>query len=131
MGVNAYRKTIANTENPRQIERRLLSEATAQLRQHLSYDLLQDPESKLKAQVDGLRDAIWKNQQIWHALKFDLMEEGNALPAELRASLISLALWVERHSAGVLEGKQKLKPLIDVNLGIIRGLNSETGHNSE
>lgn len=131
MGVTAYRKTIASTEAPRQIERRLLSEVTSQMRQHLEYDLLQDPESKLKALANGLRDAIWRNQKIWNALKFDLMEPENQLPEELRASLISLAIWVERHSPGVMEGKQKLKPLIDINLSVIRGLSGDTSSDAE
>lgn len=131
MSINAYRKTIASTESPRQIERRLLTEVTSQLLEHIEYDTLQDPEGKLRAQADGLREALWKNGQIWQALKFDLMEAENAFPPQLRASLISLALWVERHTNGVLKGTQKLGPLIDVNRTIIRGLSGDTGQSKE
>ena len=131
MSINAYRKTIASTESPRQIERRLLSEVTSQLLGHIAYDTLQDPESKLRAQADGLREVLWKNSQIWQALRYDLMEPENALQPQLRAGLISLALWVEKHTASVLEGKQKLGPLIDINRSIIRGLNGDSGQSRE
>lgn len=127
MSISAYRKTIAKTETPRQIERRLLTEVTSKLLEHIDFDLLTDAESKLAALDGDLRDAIWRNEQIWLALKFDLMESENALTPQLRASLISLALWVERHSIAVLTGKQKIGPLIDVNRSIIRGLSGDTG----
>ena len=125
MGIRAYRKTIAQTETPRQIERRLFSEVTSDLKEQIDFDLLDDPESKLASLSQGLRQIVHRNQRIWQTLRFDLMESGNALDPALRASLISLALWVERHSTGVLEGTQKIKPLVDVNLSIIRGLSGD------
>ncbi len=129
MSIHAYRKTIANTESPRQIERRLLSEATSKLLDHIDYDALQDGESKLAALSNGLGDAIHTNARLWRALMYDLMEAENALPPPLRANLISLALWVERHSNGVLAGTQKIGPLIDVNRSIARGLGGDHGQN--
>lgn len=131
MSINAYRKTIANTESPRQIERRLLSEATSKLLEHIEYDTLQDGESKLAVLANGLSDAIHTNVRLWRALMYDLMEKENALPPQLRASLISLALWVERHSNGVLSGRQKIGPLIDINRSIARGLGGDSGQNGE
>lgn len=131
MGIRAYRKTIAQTETPRQIERRLLTEVTADLKEQLQFDLLQDAESKLNLLAQGLRETVCRNQRIWQVLKFDLIESENALDPALRANLISLALWVERHCTGVLEGKLKIKPLIDVNLNIIRGLNGDPGQGRE
>ena len=131
MSINAYRKTIANTESPRQIERRLLTEVTAQLLEHIEYDAIQDAESKLAAQANGLRDILWQNSRIWQALRFDLMDAENALPPQMRATLISLALWIERHTNGVMAGKMKIGPLIDVNRSIIRGLSGDTGQSRE
>ncbi|MCE8008964.1 flagellar biosynthesis regulator FlaF [Aestuariivita sp.] len=131
MGINAYRQTIAKTEAPRQIERRLLSEATSLLLQHTDFDALETKEEKLAALSGGVRDAIWKNEQIWLAFKFDLAEQENGLPPQVRASLISLALWVEKHSVGVLRGTQKIKPLIDINRSIIRGLSGDASEEGE
>lgn len=131
MGISAYRKTIAQTESPRQIERRLLTEVTAELKEHVRFDMLPDAESKLALLAQGLRETVWRNQRIWQALRFDLMEAENALDPILRARLISLALWVERHGTKILEGKQKIRPLIDVNLSIIRGLSADEGQSRE
>jgi flagellar protein FlaF len=50
------------------------------------------------------------------------MHDGNALPVELRAQLISLAEWVRRHSHAVLSGHDGVAPLIDINTSIMRGL---------
>lgn len=125
MSINAYRKTIADTQPPRDIERRLLSGVTSQLVEYGRFDSLVESEEKLNALSNGLGDVIWHNQKIWLALKFDLVEEKNALPPPLRAGLLSLALWVERHSVGVMRGTHKIKPLIDVNLSIIKGLSGD------
>ena len=131
MSISAYRKTIATTESPRQIERRLLSEATSKLLEHIEYDTLTDGESKLRVQANGLQEALSENLRLWQALMFDLMEGENGLPPQLRASLISLALWVQRQTSGVLAGKQKIGPLIDVNRSVARGLGGDTGQTGE
>lgn len=131
MSINAYRKTIAHTEQPRQIERRLLSEVTAELKDHIDFDILQNPEGKLSALNDGLRTIIIRNQKIWQVLMHDLMESENLLDPALRANLISIALWVDRHSTAVLKGDKKIMPLITVNLSLIRGLSGDSGNVGE
>lgn len=131
MSINAYRKTIAHTEQPRQIERRLLSEVTAELKDHIDFDILQNSEGKLSALNDGLRTKIIRNQKIWQVLMHDLMESENLLDPALRANLISIALWVDRHSTAVLKGDKKIMPLITVNLSIIRGLSGDSGNVGE
>lgn len=128
MSINAYRKTIAHTEQPRQIERRLLSEVTAELKDHIDFDIIQNSEGKLSALSDGLRVIIVRNQKIWQVLMHDLMESENLLDPALRANLISIALWVDRHSIAVLKGDKKIMPLITVNLSIIRGLSGDSGN---
>lgn len=131
MSINAYRKTIAHTEQPRQIERRLLSEVTAELKDHIDFDILQNSEGKLSALNGGLRTKIIRNQKIWQVLMHDLMESENLLDPALRANLISIALWVDRHSTAVLKGDKKIMPLITVNLSIIRGLSGDSGNVGE
>ncbi|RMH45727.1 MAG: flaF protein [Alphaproteobacteria bacterium] len=122
MGIAAYRRTITKTESPRQIERRLLMGVTAELEKYRHFDELEKPGDKLKLLAQGLREAVWKNERIWMTFKNDLVYEANALPPNLRASLISLGFWVENHSQGVLAGTHRLEPLISVNRSIIDGL---------
>ncbi|MGV6810849.1 MAG: flagellar biosynthesis regulator FlaF [Brevirhabdus sp.] len=123
MHIAAYKRTISETEAPRQIERRILAQVTAELeRAHLAYDEEQEKAEKLRLLSDGLRDALWRNEQVWMAFRSDLAEPENALNPQLKAGLLSLALWVERHTQGVMAGSQKIKPLIDVNRSIFLGL---------
>lgn len=132
MNIAAYKRTIADTEAPRQIERRVLSQATAALeRSQAGFDTAERKIDKLSILSNGLRDSLWRNNQIWLTLKADLVEPDNQLPPELRAGLLSLAIWVERHTAGVMSGDLKVKPLIDINRSIIRGLSNQATNPEE
>jgi len=66
--------------------------------------------------------AILWNRRLWLALQGDLATEGNGLPDELKARLISVAIWVDKHSRKVMKGEGDLTPLIDVNRNIMGGL---------
>lgn len=123
MSIAAYKRTISDTESPRQIERRILSGVTATLETHQAeFDSAEGNGDKLGILAGGLRDALWRNEQIWMTLRNDLAENGNALPPDLRAGLISIALWVERQTQSVMGATGKVKPLVDINRNIIRGL---------
>lgn len=127
MGIAAYKQTITETETPRQIERRVFSLVTSRLEQFQpDFDAKEDNGEKLSLLANGLRQTLWQNERIWMAVKRDLAETENALGNELKASLISLAIWVEKHTLLVLEGKAKVKPLLDVNWNIISGLEGST-----
>jgi flagellar biosynthesis activator protein FlaF len=68
-------------------------------------------------------EAIDANRRLWLALQMDLSSEDNALDEDLRAQLISLAMWVDRYTGNVLNGSSDLEPLISVNRNIMEGLN--------
>lgn len=123
MSVTAYKRTISHTEAPRQIERRILVQVTAELEQQFEeFDKTDLRLERLELLANGLRHTIWKNQMVWMAFKSDLLEKENGLPDTLRGALASLAVWVENHSQGVLSGGKNIRPLIDVNRSIIDGL---------
>jgi flagellar protein FlaF len=129
MSITAYKRTISDTESRRQIEWRVLSSVTAELEsRQLDFDQAQKPGEKLAMLANGLRDSLWYNERIWMTMRNDLAESGNALSPDLRAGLISLALWVETHTQGVMKGEKKIKPLLDVNRSIIRGLEGNPMH---
>jgi flagellar protein FlaF len=46
----------------------------------------------------------------------------NQLPAPLRAQIISISLWVGRHTSAVIRGDEEFEPLIDINRIIMQGL---------
>ncbi len=123
MSVTAYKRTISHTEAPRQIERRILAQVTSELEnQFHAFDSAERKLDRLQLLADGLRHTLWKNQTIWMTFKMDLTEDENGLNPELRASIISLAIWVEKHTQSVLAGGKKIGPLIEMNRSIIDGL---------
>ncbi|MFY0597929.1 MAG: flagellar biosynthesis regulator FlaF [Cognatishimia sp.] len=129
MSIAAYKRTISETESPRQIERRVLSNVTAEMEsKYLAFDQAETSGDKLALLAEGLRDTLWYNERIWLAMRNDLSETGNALSPDLKAGLISLALWVETHTQGVLKGERKVKPLLDINRSIVRGLEGNPMH---
>lgn len=123
MSIAAYKRTIRESENPRQIERRVMSQINLKLESFAErYDAAESRIDKLAILSDGLREGLTENAAAWAIMKFDLSSEGNALPPQLRASLISLALWVERQTSAVLGGENGVRALVEVNRNIIDGL---------
>jgi flagellar protein FlaF len=120
MSVAAYKRTISHTEAPRQIERRILAQVTSELEQQFeAFDKAERKLDRLQVLAGGLRDSLWKNQMVWLTFKMDLVEQNNGLNPDLRASILSLAAWVEKQTQGVLSGEKSVKPLIDINRSII------------
>lgn len=129
MSIAAYKRTISQTESPRQIERRVLSTVTAEMEsKYLAFDQAETPGEKLALLADGLRDTLWYNERIWMTMRNDLVESANGLSPDLKAGLISLAIWVENHTQGVMKGEKTVKPLLDINRSIIRGLEGNPMH---
>jgi flagellar protein FlaF len=95
---------------------------------YLAFDQAVTSGDKLALLAEGLRDTLWYNERIWLTMRNDLSETGNALSPDLKAGLISLALWVETHTQGVLKGERKVKPLLDINRSIVRGLEGNPMH---
>lgn len=73
-----------------------------------------------------LAEALDYNRQVWSALSKDVGSDDNKLPLELRAQIMSLAIFVRNHSQAVLKGTHSLEALIDINTTIMRGLREET-----
>ena len=51
------------------------------------------------------------------------------LPKQLRASIISISIWVGRHSSQVARGEEEVQPLIDINKNIMEGLSAQAQNN--
>jgi flagellar protein FlaF len=95
---------------------------------YLAFDQAETPGEKLALLADGLRDTLWYNERIWMTMRNDLVESANGLSPDLKAGLISLAIWVENHTQGVMKGEKTVKPLLDINRSIIRGLEGNPMH---
>ncbi len=76
----------------------------------------------MKAEDPEYQDAIDSNRRLWHALETDLSSAKNRLPDQLKAQIISVAVWVDKHSKLATRGEAKVEPLITVNEAIMKGL---------
>ncbi len=111
MSLAEYRNTVRETADARQIEHRLLAEATSALEAHAEGD-----------DRVGLIHAVHRNRQVWGAFLGDLARDNNTLPDSVRANLISLALWVQQHSGEVMAKRETVEPLIEINRLVMDGL---------
>jgi flagellar protein FlaF len=114
MSLKTYQKAQAAVENPRSVEYRLFGQITGALMEARSSGATGTP----------LIDAIDRNRRLWSMLAGDCMSDGNQLPKELRAQIVSLAIWVSKYSSDVTQQGAPLDPLIDVNRNIMQGLQS-------
>jgi flagellar protein FlaF len=108
----AYGAIIRHTESAREIEYRVFERVTSALESAAS------PATHFTRRIKATHD----NRQLWQTLAFDLSGDENALPAVLRANLISLAIWVTRETDRVLAQGDSLRDLIEINYTIMKGL---------
>lgn len=123
MSVTAYRRTIADTESPRDFERRILGRITNQLSAHQeSFDNATTKIERSAILAGPLRLVLADQLKFWTALRMDLLSPRNEYPESLRADLISLSLFVERQVNAILGGRGTVAALIDVNRPILAGM---------
>jgi len=116
MSLQAYQQTATRTENPRDMEYRLFAQVTRALMEIASLD---------KTEVGKRVDALDWNRRVWATLGADCANPANGLPAPLRASIISLSIWVNKHTTLVIRNQEQVEPLIEINRMIMQGLSSQ------
>lgn len=113
MSLQAYQQASNRAESPRDSEYRLFGQVTLALMEAAKTD---------PGDVSGRIDALDWNRSVWTVLLNDCSSPDNQLPAPLRASIISLAIWVGKHTSAVIRRREEIQPLIDVNRLIMQGL---------
>lgn len=116
MSLQAYKTASTRAETPRQAEYRLFGQVTRALMHASTLD---------KSQFAERMDALDWNRRMWSALASACSEPGNQLPAPLRAHIISLSLFVSRHTSEVARGDDDFSTLIDINRMIMQGLSGQ------
>lgn len=117
MSLQRYQATQTATETPRQTEYRLFGQVTRAL------VAARDAGENAKGSPDWHQAILW-NRRLWMTLQGDLAADGNRLPDDLKARLISVAIWVDKHSRKVMKGEAGITPLIDVNRNVMGGLSA-------
>jgi flagellar protein FlaF len=113
MSLQAYQQAAQRAETPRDIEYRLFGQVTR---------ALMDAAETDSGQIGARMDALDWNRRLWSVLAADCSSPSNQLPVQLRANIISLSLWVNRHTSAIMRNEAEFGPLIDVNKLMMQGL---------
>ena len=113
MSLKAYQTTAQRTENPRLTEYRLFGQVTR---------ALMDAEKLDRSQIVERMEALDWNRRLWSVLASDCSVDTNGLPDIVRANIISLSLWVSKHTSLVMRNLEEIGPLIEINRIIMQGL---------
>ena len=113
MSLQAYKTAATRAESPREMEYRLFGQVTRALMHAATLD---------KSDVAGRMDALDWNRRLWSTLATDCADPGNAMDKSLRAQIISISLFVNRHSSAVMRGEEDFEPLVDINKTVMQGL---------
>jgi len=106
MSLQAYQQAAKRAESPRETEYRLFAQVTLALMDAAKCD---------PSDVRGRIDALDWNRRVWSVLGTACADSDNALPESLRAAIISLSIWVGKHTSEVIRRKEEIEPLIEVN----------------
>ena len=117
MSLQAYQQAASRAESPRDSEYRLFAQVTLALMEAAKTD---------PGDIAHRIDALDWNRSVWAVLLSDCSNPDNRLPVQLRASIISLAIWVGKHTSAVIRKREDIQPLIDVNRLIMQGLATKT-----
>ncbi len=113
MSLQAYQQAATRAESPRDTEYRLFAQVTRALIEASKLDPMD---------VGGRADALDWNRRVWAAFASDCGNPDNGLPRALRASIISLSIWVGKHTSLVIRREDDFEPLIEINRMIMQGL---------
>jgi len=113
MSLQAYQQAATRAESPRDLEYRLFAQVTRALMDAAKLD---------PSDLTGRMDALDWNRRIWSTLAADCGQPDNGLPKPLRASFISLSIWVSKHTSLVIRNQEEIEPLIEINRMIMQGL---------
>ncbi|QJU57455.1 flagellar biosynthesis regulator FlaF [Sphingomonas sp. AP4-R1] len=112
MSLHAYQQARTFSETPRTTEYRLISEITSVM---------------VRARDAGLAGvalmpALHRNRELWSTFSTLCLHDANELPVETRSGIVSLALFVERHTSEVIKGAETVDELIAINRTVMEGL---------
>ncbi|MBO6503830.1 MAG: flagellar biosynthesis regulator FlaF [Kordiimonadaceae bacterium] len=112
MSYQVYQRAQTSNESPSQIEYRLFAQVT---------NALIDVKDKPIRDSETIAALDW-NRRMWSVYSSDCGAKGNQLPDQLRAGIISLAIWVSKHTSLVMRGKESIDNLININKTVMEGL---------
>lgn len=118
MSLDAYRRSQAATESPRETEYRLFAQVTAAM-----------IEARDKGYTGAkLMESLDWNRRLWSTLAVDCASPDNRLPEQTRAQIISLSIYISKTTSEVMLGRASIDDLIAINRIIMEGLAAYAGN---
>ena len=108
-----YKTAPAHTGAPRNLEYDAVARITRKLR---------DAGRKGRPGFADLAEALHMNRQLWTLFATNVADSDNALPESRRAQVFYLAEFTHAHSGKVLAGEANIRPLLEINTAVLRGL---------
>lgn len=107
------------------------AKAPTKTAKNLEYDVIARITHRLVAAAnkgsDGFNElahALHDNRKLWSIFETDMASKDNQLPMELKENLFALANFTRVHTSEVLARKAAVRPLVEINMAIMRGLRS-------
>lgn len=113
MSLQAYKTAATRAETPRETEYRLFGQVTRAL-MHASTVEPTDIATRI--------DALDWNRRMWSSLATDCADPDNVMNLALKAQIISISLFVSRHSSVIMRDEDDFEILIDINRAVMQGL---------
>lgn len=107
-----YAAVQQQTVSGRDLERTLLERVTAKMRSSIDDN----------SDIARLHESLRLNRNIWTTFATDLASPDNMYPDDVKASLISIASYIERNTFAAAKQTSVLKSFVDINTAIIQGL---------
>ncbi len=117
MAETAYGAQSAAARTPRGTEYAVFSQVTRRMKA---------AAEKGRTGFPALAEALHENRKLWTTLAVNVADEANALPQDLRARLFYLAEFTFHHTSRVLAREADVRPLIEINAAVMRGLLGQT-----
>ncbi len=116
MSYQAYQTASARTEDPRSTEYRLMGQVTRAL--------IEVKDAK-PGEIRKRAEALDRNRRVWSAFAADCASPDNGLPENLRASIISLAIYISKETSAAMRGGGDIDTLVDINRTVMQGLSPQ------
>ena len=112
--IQAYAQTQKSSMPPREVEAMAFTKAAL---------MLEEAKGKVD-DYDSYAAALKFNQLLWTIIQADVVDKENQLPAQLKANILSLSIFVDRQTIKSLANTkaENLDTLININKNLAEGL---------
>ena len=121
--LQAYAQTQKSAMPPREVEAMAFTKAAL---------MLDEARGQLE-DYDAYAAALKFNQLLWTIIQADIVDKENKLPAQLKANILSLSIFVDKQTVKALADvdAEHLDVLININKNLAEGLLTKPGENQK